>query len=130
MDIGHALIRQYGGFQTLRQNELRNLTAELLTEVCHNVCMEPVLQRLNGEQLPPSANNDDHARLDVRTRGFWDNSHPDAFFDVRVFYPLASSYSQKPLATVYREHERKKKLEYGGRVREIEHGSFTALVYS
>ena len=129
-DIGHALICRYGGFQTLRHNQLRDLTAELLTEVCHNVCTEPVLQRLNGEQLPPSANKEDHARLDVRARGFWDNSHHDAFFDVRVFYPLASSYSQKPLATVYREHERKKKLEYGRRVREIEHGSFTPLVFT
>lgn len=129
-NVDHALICRYGGFQTLRHNRLRDLTADLLAEVCHNVSVEPELQRLHGEQLPPSANKEDNARLDVRARGFWDNSHQDAFFDVRVFYPFASSYSQKPLATLYREHERKKKLEYGCRVREIEHGSFTPLVFT
>ena len=128
--IGHALICRYGGFQTLRHNQLRDLTADLLAEVCHNVTTEPVLQRLNGEQLPPSANKSDSARLDVRARGFWDNSYQDAFFDVRVFYPFASSYSQKPLAAIYRDHEKKKKLEYGRRVREVEHGSFTPLVFT
>ena len=51
------------------------------------------------------------------------------FFDVRLFYPFASSYSQKPLATLYCENE-KKKLEYGCRVREVEHGSFTPLVFT
>ena len=51
-------------------------------------------------------------------------------FDVRVVYPFASSYSQKPLSTVYREHGRKKKTEYGRRVREIEHGCFTPLVFT
>ena len=106
------------------------MTADLLAEVCHNVNTEPVLQRLNGEQPPPSANKSDSARLDVRARGFWDNSYRYAFFDVRVFYPFASSYSQKPLAAIYRDHEKKKKLEYGRRVREVEHGSFTPLVFT
>ena len=31
---------------------------------------------------------------------------------------------------MYREHERKKKTEYGRRVREIEHGCFTPLVFT
>ena len=129
-DISHALICRYGGFPSQRHNELRDLTASLMGEVCSNVCTEPVLQSLSGEQLPTSANADDNARLDVRARGFWDNTCQDAFFDVRVVYPFASSYAQKPLTTVYREHERKKKAEYGRRVREIEHGCFTPLIFT
>ena len=128
-DVAHALVCRYGGYQTLRHDQLRDLTASLMAEVCHNVSTEPVLQQLNGEVLPPSANKEDNARLDVRARGFWDK-YQDAFFDVRVFYPFAPSYSCKPLAAVYKEHERKKRLEYGRRVREVEQGSFTPLVFT
>ena len=124
------MICRYGGFPTHRHNQLRDLTTSLMGEVCNNVCTEPILQSLDREHLPWSANTDNNTKLDVRVRGFWDNSHQDAFFDVRVVYPFVSSYSQKPLSTVYREHERKKKAEYGRRVREIEHGCFTPLVFT
>ena len=128
-DIGHALTCRYGGYQTLRLSKLRDLTANLLAEVCHNVSIEPTLQRLNGEALPQSANKDDNARLDVRAGGFWESCQ-DAFFDVRVFYPFAPSYSRKPLTAVYKEHEKRKKLEYERRVREVEQASFTPLVFT
>ena len=32
-----------------RHNELRDFTATLLTEVCHNVTIEPLLQTIEGE---------------------------------------------------------------------------------
>jgi len=35
------------GFPTITHNELRDFTATVLSEVCHNVAIEPVLQRLN-----------------------------------------------------------------------------------
>ncbi len=31
-----------GGFPTIRHNEIRDITASLLTEVCHNVATEPL----------------------------------------------------------------------------------------
>ena len=40
-----------GGFPTLHHNELRDLTATLLTEVCTNVAVEPLLQQLSREEL-------------------------------------------------------------------------------
>ena len=47
-------------FTSIRHNELRDITAELLTEVCHGVGIEPTLQPLTGEQLSyRSANIDD-----------------------------------------------------------------------
>ncbi len=65
--------------------------ASLLTEVCHNVATEPPLQPLTGELFSASSvNTSNHARPDIRARGFW-NNHQDAFFDVRVFYPNAPS---------------------------------------
>ena len=61
-----------GGFMIHRHNELRDITASLLTEVCHNVAIEPKLQPLDGETFQyRSANTDTEARLDIRARGFW-----------------------------------------------------------
>ena len=52
----------------------------------------------------------------------------DAFFDVRVFHPFAPSYQAQKLSSLYKQHEQKKRLEYGQRVQEVEHGCFTPLV--
>ena len=55
-----------------RHNEIQDFTANVLTEVCHDVCVEPTLQELNVESLPhATANSDDGARLDIRAHGFW-----------------------------------------------------------
>ena len=41
-------------------------------EICHNVCVEPGLQPLTGEDLSYcSAVVDDGAHLDIAARGFW-----------------------------------------------------------
>lgn len=89
--VDHAMICHMGGFPTIRHNEIRDITSSLLTEVCHNVATEPPLQPLTGETFDArSANTQDNARLDIRARGFW-NTSQDAFFDVWVFYPNASS---------------------------------------
>ena len=89
-DIDHVMSCHHGGFQSLRHNETiaRYLLARLFAEVCSDVCMEPRLQPLSGESLSASAKMDDEARLDIPVRGFW-GIRQHAFFDVRVFYPLA-----------------------------------------
>ena len=76
-----------------------------------------------------SANTADDAHLDTKTRGFWSRGQ-DAYFDVRVFYPNASSYRSLSLNSAYKRHEDAKKREYGHRVRDIEHGVFTPLVFT
>ena len=125
--VDYAMICHMGGFPTIRHNEIRDITATLLTEVCHNVATEPSLQPVTGETLTARlANTDDNARLDIRARGFWNYSQ-DAFFDVRVFYPNAPSNRS---TDAYKRHEQAKKREYGQRVREIECGVFTPLVFS
>ena len=128
--VDHAMICHMGGFPTIRHNELRDITATLLTEVCHNVTTEPTLQPLSGETFDArSTNTNDGARVDIRARGFW-NASQDAFFDVRVFYPNASSNRSTTTSSAYRRHEQAKKREYGQRIREVEHGVFTPLVFS
>ncbi len=55
-----------GGFPSLRHNEVRDLTARLLTEVCHEVRVEPNLQPITGETLSrATSNTQDGARLDM-----------------------------------------------------------------
>ena len=128
--IDHAMTCHMGGFPTIRHNEIRDMTAHLLTEVCSNVATEPHLQPLSGETLRlASANVNDGARLDVCARGFW-SARQDTFFDVRVFHPNAPSNRSVRLSTVYKRHEDEKKRAYGQRILEIEHGVFTPLVMS
>ena len=53
-----------------------------------------------------------------------------AFCDVRVFNPLAKCHHTKPLAKIHEVHEKEKNVKYATRVIEIEHGTFTPLVFS
>ena len=102
----------HGRFPTIRHNEIRDLTASLLTEVCSNVAIEPYLQPLSGETFRlASTNTDDGARLDVRARGYW-NARQDAFFDVRVFLPNAPSNRSRSQPAMYKKHEDEKKRAY------------------
>ena len=55
--VEHALSCPRGGFPTIRHNEIRDVTASLLTEVCHDVMIEPNLQPLTGEALTGAASN-------------------------------------------------------------------------
>ena len=129
--IDHALTCPTGGLPTIRHNELRDFTAKVMTEVCHDVCIEPPLQPISGEALSyATSTKDDEARLDIRAQGFWDNRHQRAFFDVRVFNPNAPSYRKLHLASAYHRQEREKQRKYEQRVREVELGSFTPLIFS
>ena len=126
----HVMICPMGGFPTIRHNELRDVTASLLSEVCHNVATEPRLQPLNGESMTHrTAITTDDARLDIRAKGFW-SSAQDAYFDIRVFHPNAPSNSSGSISAAYKKHEDIKKRAYGQRVRDVEHGVFTPLVFS
>ena len=102
-----------------------------MSEVCHNVGIEPELQPLTGERFHfRSANVEDSARLDVRAESFWGPDRQRAFFDVRVFNPLATAYQNLSLASSYRRNEQEKRCAYDQRMREVEHGRFSPLAFS
>ncbi len=131
LSVEHAMSCARGGFPSIRHNEIRDLTATLLTEVCNNVCTEPELQPVSQEALRgASANRQDGARLDIAANGFWGGTFERTYFDVRVFNPLAPSNRHTQLSSAYRKHERIKKRAYEQRIREIEHATFTPLVLS
>ena len=126
-NVDHAMVCRRGGFIIQRHNELRDLEAEMLSMVCNDVEIEPVLQEINGETLNRGANRAPDARLDISARGFWERQRT-AFFDVRVCHPNACSYRDLSPKEIYRQHENEKKRQYASRVMEVEQGTFTPLV--
>ena len=127
----HALSCPKGGFPSIRHNEIRDYTAYLLSEICHYASTEPHLQPITGE-VPTSAtaNFQDGARLDVAADGFWGSRFERAFFDVKVFNPYAPSNRRPQPSACYRTHEASKKRAYERRILEVEHASFTPLIFS
>ena len=108
--VEHTLSCAKGGFPTIRHNEIRDLTASLLTEVCNEICVEPELQPVTSDQLnEASANRDNGARLDVSANGVWSGRFQKPYLNVRVFNPLAPSNQNQAPATVFRKHELEKK---------------------
>ena len=97
--------------------------------MCSDVEVEPVLQDITEEQLSRGSNRAQDARLDIWARGFWD-PQSSAFFDVRVCHPNAESYRDQEPQQIYHIHENEKKRLYSRRVLDVEHGSFTPLVFT
>ena len=123
----HALDCKKGGFVAKRHNEVRDIEAELLSEVCTAVSTEPRLLPITGEQI--HGNRSPEARLDVSAVGFW-SPQELTFLDVRIFNPNCPSYADKEPPEVYKFHENQKKLEYSDRILNVERASFVPLIFS
>ena len=131
LQCGTCTILYKGGFPTIRHNEIRDITASLLTEVCTEVCVEPDLQPVAPGQLNrTTANTQDGARLDVSANRVWGGRYQKTYFDVRVFNPFAPSNRNQQPAAVFRKHELEKKRAYQQQVQDVEQSSFTPLVLS
>ena len=101
--VDHALSCPKGGLPSIRHNEIRDLTAKLLTEVCSQVATEPELQPVFQEEFSLStANAQDGTRLDIVMNGFWEGRFECAFVDIRVFNPFAPSNNTSSLPTCYK----------------------------
>ena len=128
--LEHALSCKKGGFVSMRHNLIRNFIAKTMSQVCRDVQIEPQLQPMVGtEDIKQPKNTSDEARLDVAARGFWITGQK-AFFDIRVFNPLAKRYVNLNSQRCYEVNEKEKKRHYNERILEIEHASFTPMVYS
>ena len=126
--IEHAPSFPTGGFPSIYHKEIRDLTAQLLTNICHGVSNEPHLQPIQGEVIHhQSAIILDQARLDIAMFGSWGGLFKKVFLDVRVFNPSTQSNRKSSLTATYYKHKLEKKRQYEERVREVEHASFTPL---
>ena len=126
-DINHALNCKRGGFVIMRHNNIRDFDANLLRKVCNDVEVEPQLQPLNGETV--IGLDGDDARPDIRARGAW-RPCQNAFFDVNITNANCASQQESSSAQIFRTHENAKKRSYNDRIMNVEHGTFTPLVYS
>ena len=127
----HCLSCPLGGYVHLRHNQIRDLTANLLSEAgCTDVTIEPHLLPITGEKFKyKSANTEDQARLDVSARKVWVDMDK-TFLDIRVFNSRADSNIKKSLNSALASHEKEKKRVYNERILEVEKASFTPIVFS
>ena len=130
MDIQHAMICKKGRFIKKRHNDLRDLPANLLTEVCKDVTIEPQLLSVAGETFNnPTTNTSNEARVDIKPREFWVRGQ-QLFFDARVFDPNANRYLNKALPQCYIQNEKETERKYSKRVLEIDHEIYlTCILY-
>jgi len=129
-NTNHAMICKTGGFVVIRHDEVRDLTAQMLREVCHDVRVEPELLPTGGRSFTlRSVNTAEDAHLDISARGFWARGQR-AFFDVRIFNPMAQSNRDQDLHAAHGRHENDKIREYGERVEEVEQGTSTPIVFT
>ena len=113
----------------MRHNQVRNLEASFLREVCHDVQLEPKLLPLTGETFRlKSTSTKSDARSDISARGVW-RIMDKIFLDVRIFHEGNKSNSG-PMNRVFLKHEDEKKRTYNQRIIEVEKSSFTPLVFS
>ena len=125
--MDHTLSCKKGGFISLHHNQIRDLTANLLKIISHDVLIKLRLPQLTGESLnEKTANITDEARVDIAARGFWIYGQR-AFFDIRVFNPMARRYGSQELTKAYGINKREKNRQYNERIFEVEHGSINPL---
>ena len=91
--------------------------------------MEPHLLEATGEVLPKSTKIQKEARLNFCARGFWQRDQR-AHFHFRVFNPFTQSYQHQKVDNFFSANEREKKRLYNERILQIDHGSFTPLVFT
>ena len=129
-NVAHALSCHLGGFTSIRHNELRDLTADLLQQACHDVRVEPPLEPLTGEGYSArSANTAQEARLDVSVRGLF-VPYQKVFADIRVVNPTAMRYERQSPEQILEMNASEKKRQYCKRVLEVENATFCPLIFT
>ena len=87
---------------------MRDSFAEIMRSVGKDVKTDPPLLPVTGEPLPAGTNIKDGARAEVNALSIW-TPLCKAFFDIRVFNPLASTNWEKDIVDMYKHHEDAKK---------------------
>ena len=101
----------------MRHDEIRDITASMLNEICKDIEIEPRLQPITGEQMRyRTFTSGDEVRLEAR--GFWKRNQA-AFFDINVTHMNAASYRNLSQEQILKNQENKKKRKYNQRVMEL-----------
>ena len=128
-NVIHAMNCHRGGFINQRHDTIRDYEASLLKKVCNDVQVEPLLQPCDGFTFRPSVNTSDEARSDIRAKSFYRDGQ-NAFFDIQVTNADSASQQHRTIKSILKSKETNKKREYNVRIMEIEHGTFTPLIFT
>ena len=112
----------------MRHNNVRDLEASMLKEVCKDVKTEPDLLPIGTSEIE-STNSGNKARPDVSAVGLW-SAMERTFVDVRIFHANSPSYVDKTLQQLYIQQEKEKKRCYNDRILQVEKGSFSPLIFT
>ena len=100
-DVNHTLNCKLGGYVHMRHNNLRDLEAFILKEVCKDVRTEPGLLPVGNAEVD-SRNLEEKSRPDVSAVGVW-GPNERTFLDVRVIHLNSDSYADQTPEQVYQE---------------------------
>ncbi|XP_076054481.1 uncharacterized protein LOC143033169 [Oratosquilla oratoria] len=129
-DVNHAIICKQGGFICIRHDEVRDLTAQMLEEVCKDVTIEPTLLPLGGENFRyRTSNTSDKARVDVSARGFWALGQL-SFFGIQIFDPMAPYYNNLTIEASHSLNEYEKIRMYKERLQNVHQGSLNLTIFT
>ena len=114
------------GFIIIR-HDVRDFEANLLQTTLNDVEVEPKLQKIDNEGLNSFTGDD--ARPDIRVRGVWRQGQ-NAFFDICLTNTNTHSQNHLPGSAILKKHKKEKKRAYNSRIMNVEHVTFTPLVFS
>ena len=106
---------------------LWDFEANLLNTIQNDVEIEPALQKIDNERI--GGRTEDEARPDIWARVVWRQGQ-NAFLDIRLANVNANSKKNRTVETIFKKHEKEKKRTYNSRIMNVEHGTFTPLVFS
>ena len=125
--LNHAMNCKRGGFVVMRHNNVRDLEANLLKTIQNDVKIKPALQKVDNERI--GGRTEDEAKPDIRAWVVWRQGQ-NAFLDIRLTNVNANSKKNRTVETIFKEHEKGKKRGYYSYIMNVEHGTFTPLVFS
>ena len=105
-------------------------TPWIKANLCHDMHVMCMWTPPRKFQSPDCGNFIDTNVFNQTFRIYTQTMMEKTFFDVRVFNPHAFSNRNQTPSACYRKHEREKKRAYAQRILEVEHSSFTPLVFS
>ena len=129
-DIQNNMSCKKGGFIYIRHNDLRDLTANMMSEMYKDTKTEPKLKPLSGEELQGrTSNNWNKAKSRYQDSRFL-GTRATGIFWPKCFRPQRLQFSQQIPEGVPCLNKQEKKRAYNERILQIDHGAFTPLVFS
>ncbi len=127
--VDHALSCLKGGFVHQRHDEIRDLFGQTATEILTTWRLNQTFSFTlvsNSMRQQTGKTKQDWISVLVAS-GNVVNEHSSMY---GVFNPFAPSYRNQKLSTAFSANEREKKRAYAERIVNVEHGSFTPLVFT